>query len=62
MQVVSNLLVQNLFGKHPLSRSIHNILVVYLLVEIHSGYDLPFHFHNLFPPVFAGTVRIGYIR
>ena len=49
LQVLVNVAVQrNLFfkalpGKHPLSKFAHNLLVTYLLVESHSGYDnLPF--------------------
>jgi len=43
--------------KHPLSRARHNMMVIYLLCESHSGYDLPFMSHRLFPGVFGGPVR-----
>jgi sterol desaturase/sphingolipid hydroxylase (fatty acid hydroxylase superfamily) len=43
--------------KHPLSRALHNLMVIYLLCEAHSGYDLPFMSHRLFPGVFGGPVR-----
>jgi len=54
IQVAINILVQNLspWGlgcKHPLSRVLHNLLVTYLLTEAHSGYDLPFQSHRIFP-------------
>lgn len=62
IQVAINILVQNLspWGlacKHPLSRLLHNLLVTYLLSESHSGYDLPFQSHRLFPAVFGGAPR-----
>lgn len=62
IQVMINIFVQNIspwgFGaKHPLSRVAHNLMVTYLLSEAHSGYDLPFQSHRLFPAVFGGSVR-----
>lgn len=59
LQVLVNILVQQIspFGgdKHPLSRLLHNVLVTYLLVESHSGYDLPWQSHRLFPEIFGGA-------
>merc|ERR1711998_513573 len=59
LQVAVNILVQQIspFGddKHPLSRLLHNVLVTYLLCESHSGYDLPWQSHNLFPEIFGGA-------
>jgi len=43
--------------KDPLSRALHNLMVTYLLTEAHSGYDLPFMSHRLFPRVFGGAPR-----
>lgn len=62
IQVAINILVQNLspWGlgcKHPLSRVLHNLLVTYLLTEAHSGYDLPFQSHRVFPGIFGGAPR-----
>ena len=62
IQVAINILVQNLSpwgigDKHPLSRVLHNLLVTYLLSEAHSGYDLPFQSHRLFPSIFGGAPR-----
>ncbi|KAL1510152.1 hypothetical protein AB1Y20_006483 [Prymnesium parvum] len=60
IQVSINILVQNIspWGfKHPLSRMLHNLMVTYLLCESHSGYDLPFMSHRLFPAVFGGSPR-----
>lgn len=61
MQVLVNIAMQNLplFGlpKHKLSRFIHNALVTYLLVETHSGLDLPWGIHRICPAVFGGAHR-----
>ena len=60
IQVSINILVQNIspWGyKDPLSRALHNLMVTYLLTEAHSGYDLPFMSHRLFPVVFGGAPR-----
>ena len=60
IQVSINILVQNIspWGyKDPLSRALHNLMVTYLLTEAHSGYDLPFMSHRLFPRVFGGAPR-----
>jgi hypothetical protein len=40
-----------------LSRILHNLMVTYLLSEAHSGYDLPFQSHRLFPAIFGGAPR-----
>lgn len=60
VQVFINICVQQFspWGyKHPLSRIFHNLMVTYLLCESHSGYDLPFMSHRLFPTVFGGAPR-----
>jgi sterol desaturase/sphingolipid hydroxylase (fatty acid hydroxylase superfamily) len=60
IQVFINICIQHLspWGfKHPLSRALHNMMVVYLLTESHSGYNLPFMSHRLFPGVFGGPIR-----
>ena len=56
-QVSINIFIQNLFNKHPLTRISHNILISYILTEIHSGYDFPFFSHNIFPSIFGGSIR-----
>jgi len=59
IQVAINIGVQHIspWGfKHPLSRAVHNCLVTYLLSEAHSGYDLPFMSHRLFPRVMGGPI------
>lgn len=60
VQVFINICVQQLspFGhKHPLSRALHNFAVPYLLCESHSGYDLPFMSHRVWPALFGGAPR-----
>lgn len=63
LQVAVNILVQQItpFGgigeKHVLSRLAHNVLVTYLLSEAHSGYDLPWMSHRLFPEILGGAPR-----
>jgi sterol desaturase/sphingolipid hydroxylase (fatty acid hydroxylase superfamily) len=61
LQVFVNIMVQQIspFGgpKHPLSKLFHNIVVTYLLSEAHSGYNLPWMSHNLFPEILGGSPR-----
>lgn len=63
LQVFVNILVQQItpFGgigeKHVMSRLVHNVLVTYLLSEAHSGYDLPWMSHRLFPEFLGGAPR-----
>ena len=63
LQVFVNILVQQItpFGgigeKHVMSRLAHNVLVTYLLSEAHSGYDLPWMSHRLFPEFLGGAPR-----
>ena len=39
----------NLIGAHPLSRSLYNITIIYLLHELHSNYSLPWALENIVP-------------
>jgi cholesterol 25-hydroxylase len=39
----------NLTRAHPLSRAAYNVIIVYLLCEIHSGYDTPWSLANVVP-------------
>mmetsp|Transcript_1505 Transcript_1505/g.3192 ORF Transcript_1505/g.3192 Transcript_1505/m.3192 type:complete len:401 (+) Transcript_1505:207-1409(+) len=63
LQVAVNILVQqiSLFGgfghKHAMSRLFHNIFVTYLLSEAHSGYDMGWMSHRLFPEILGGAPR-----
>ncbi len=61
LQVLVNVAVQRyLFlpfwgNRHPLSKLLHNILVTWLLTEAHSGYDLPFMSHRVYPRLLGGA-------
>mmetsp|Transcript_6227 Transcript_6227/g.9391 ORF Transcript_6227/g.9391 Transcript_6227/m.9391 type:complete len:307 (-) Transcript_6227:86-1006(-) len=62
LQVMVNIFVQNLttgvYGrKHFLSRVIHNVLITYMLTEIHAGYDGFWSMHRLFPRLIGGARR-----
>ena len=48
-EVLFSIFALNIVGCHPLARVVYDILIVYLLVEIHSGYDFPFNLANLVP-------------
>lgn len=59
LQVSVNILVQNvrtLYGsKHTLSRLLHNVLITYVLTEIHAGYNGFWSMHNLLPSFVGGA-------
>ena len=61
LQVSVNIIVQNIspFGgtKHALTRILHNLFVTYLLAESHSGYDLPWMSHRIWPEFLGGAPR-----
>jgi hypothetical protein len=45
-------------GKWRAPRSaVYDVVIIYLLTELHSGYDLPWSAQNVFPTVFAGSKR-----
>jgi len=65
LQVATNIFVQHLglFGwgtKHPLSRLLHNVVITYMLCEIHSELDAPFSMHSLCPSICGGALRHRY--
>ena len=65
LQVAVNIFVQHLsplgWGqKHTLTRLLHNIVITYMLVEIHSELDMPWSLHNLAPKIFGGALRHRY--
>ena len=67
LQVVVNVIVQQRVlcwtpgsgfrwrAKHDLARLWHNIAVTYMLVECHSGYDVPWAMHRVVPGVLGGA-------
>jgi sterol desaturase/sphingolipid hydroxylase (fatty acid hydroxylase superfamily) len=51
----------NLLSAHPISRSIYNVIIVFLLTELHSGYDFPWTPQNVIPfNVASGSRRHHY--
>ena len=44
-------------SRHPASKLAHNVVVTWLLIEAHSGFDLPFMSHRLLPGLLGGAVR-----
>ena len=62
LQVIVNIVVQNcslpFFGrKHLFSRLLHNVVITYMLTEIHAGYDGFWSMHNLLPWLIGGAKR-----
>ena len=55
--VVCSISALRLLRAHPLSRSLYNIIITFLLVELHCGYDMPWSPQNIFPAIFAGSRR-----
>mmetsp|Transcript_10353 Transcript_10353/g.29234 ORF Transcript_10353/g.29234 Transcript_10353/m.29234 type:complete len:352 (-) Transcript_10353:210-1265(-) len=47
LQVAVNILTLNLLRLHPFTRMCYNIVITYMLTEIHSGLDLPYMLHNV---------------
>lgn len=47
--VLCSVMAINILKLHPLSRSVYNFVAVSLLVEAHSGMNLPWMLHNLIP-------------
>uniref|UniRef100_A0A7S3YMJ6 Fatty acid hydroxylase domain-containing protein n=1 Tax=Heterosigma akashiwo TaxID=2829 RepID=A0A7S3YMJ6_HETAK len=52
--VACSILALNLYGAHPLARSLHNVVLTYLLTELHAGYDAPWMLHRLAPAGLLG--------
>jgi len=57
LDVACSIAALNVLNVHPLSRAVYDVVIVYLLTELHSGYDLPWSAQNVFPTVFAGSKR-----
>ena len=41
-------------------RLAHNVLITYMLTEVHSEYDAPWSMHNVAPSIFGGALRHRY--
>lgn len=49
LDVGFSIIALNALSVHPLSRSIYNIIIVFLLTELHSGFDFPWTPQNVIP-------------
>jgi sterol desaturase/sphingolipid hydroxylase (fatty acid hydroxylase superfamily) len=45
--VICSVVALNLVHAHPFSRSLFNMVAIYLISEAHSGYDFPWSPHNV---------------
>jgi sterol desaturase/sphingolipid hydroxylase (fatty acid hydroxylase superfamily) len=49
LDVGFSIIALNWMGAHPLARSLYNIIIVFLLCELHSGFDFPWTPQNVMP-------------
>lgn len=49
LEVGFSIIALNILGAHPISRSIYNVIIVFLLTELHCGFDLPWTPQNVIP-------------
>ena len=55
--VLCSVLALKLVKAHPLSRSLYNVVAIYLITEAHCGYDFPWMLHRVVPfNIVAGPV------
>jgi hypothetical protein len=58
IDVVCSIAALRAIRAHPLSRSLYNVVIVFLLAELHSGYDMPWSPQNVVPfGLVAGSRR-----
>eukprot|EP01060_Flectonema_neradi_P005520 TRINITY_DN13687_c2_g1_i2.p1 TRINITY_DN13687_c2_g1~~TRINITY_DN13687_c2_g1_i2.p1 ORF type:complete len:289 (+),score=21.82 TRINITY_DN13687_c2_g1_i2:54-920(+) len=58
IDVLCSVAALNCLSAHPLSRAIYDIVIVYLLCELHSGWSFPFQLEQLVPfNLWGGPVR-----
>jgi len=58
IDALCSILALRTLGAHPMSRSVHNIVITFLLLELHCGYDMPWSPQNLVPGrIVAGSRR-----
>eukprot|EP00121_Abeoforma_whisleri_P006609 Awhi_evm1s6014 len=62
INVGCSILAVNLSKGHPFSRVIYNIVIVYLLTELHSGYNFPFMIANIAPLNIVGGSYIHHLH
>jgi sterol desaturase/sphingolipid hydroxylase (fatty acid hydroxylase superfamily) len=49
LEVLMSVVALTLLKAHPISRSIYNCIIVFLLTELHSGFDFPWSPQNVVP-------------
>lgn len=49
LEVGFSIIALNLLSVHPLARSLYNMIITFLLVELHCGFDLPWTPQNVVP-------------
>jgi sterol desaturase/sphingolipid hydroxylase (fatty acid hydroxylase superfamily) len=49
LEVGMSIVALNYLGAHPVSRSIYNVIITFLLTELHCGFDLPWTPQNVVP-------------
>lgn len=49
LEVGFSIIALNLLGAHPISRSIYNLIITFLLTELHCGFDFPWTPQNVVP-------------
>eukprot|EP00038_Savillea_parva_P018475 m.23877 g.23877 ORF g.23877 m.23877 type:complete len:323 (-) comp4111_c0_seq1:133-1101(-) len=57
LDVGCSIVAVNVTRAHPMSRALYDIVIVYLLVELHCGFDFPWMPHNLAPRGWMGGPR-----
>eukprot|EP00975_Prorocentrum_lima_P045264 9479901-Prorocentrum_lima.AAC.1 len=56
--VICSIVALRVVGSHPVARAMHNIVIIWLLTELHAGYDAPWQLHNIVPfAVIGGPPR-----
>ncbi|CAM9743454.1 unnamed protein product [Choristocarpus tenellus] len=49
MDVMCSIFALNVLHCHPLSRALYDVVIIWLITELHAGYDFPWQVHNLLP-------------
>jgi sterol desaturase/sphingolipid hydroxylase (fatty acid hydroxylase superfamily) len=49
LEVGFSIVALNLLSVHPLARSLYNVVITFLLTELHSGFDFPWSPQNVVP-------------
>lgn len=49
LEVGMSIIALNYLGAHPVSRSIYNVIITFLLTELHCGFDFPWTPQNVVP-------------